>query len=55
MTKIDKDDNECIVTISYKIEFFDSARFMVSSLSNLSDNLAEGILKSNSKDCDCFF
>ena len=55
LTKIDKDDNECIVTASYKIKFFDSARFMVSSLSNLSDNLVEGIHEINSKDSDCFF
>ena len=42
-TKIDKDDSENVVTISCKIEFIDSARFMASSLSNLVDNLAEGI------------
>ena len=28
VTKIDKDLNESVVTISYKIKFFDSARFM---------------------------
>ena len=28
---IDKDGNESVVTISYKIKFIDSARFMVSS------------------------
>ena len=27
----DKDGNECVVTISYKIKFIDSARFMASS------------------------
>ena len=27
---------------------------MASSLSNLADNLTEGILKVNCKDCDCF-
>ena len=42
------------VTISYKIKFIDSARFMASSLSNLVDNIAEGIHKIKCKDCDCF-
>ena len=43
ITKIDKDGNESVVTICYKIKFIDSARFMTTSLSNLADNLAEGI------------
>ena len=38
---IDRDGNESVVTISYKIKFIDSARFMGSSISNLVDNLAE--------------
>ena len=54
MTKIDKDGNENVVNISYKIKFIDSARFMVTSLSNLIDNLAEGTHKINCKDRDCF-
>ena len=52
--KVDKDGNEDIITISYKIKFTDSARFMPSSLSNLVNNLAEGIHKIKYKDCDCF-
>ena len=32
----------------------DSARFMKSLLSNLVDNLANGIHKIKYKDCDCF-
>ena len=40
VTNIDKDFNESIVTISYKIKFIDSASFMESSLSNLVYNLA---------------
>ena len=39
--KIDRDDNEGITTVFYKIKFIDSARFMTSSLSNLVDNLAK--------------
>ena len=34
ITKIDKDGNESVVTISDKIKFIDSARFMATSLSN---------------------
>ena len=44
-----------MITISYKIKFIDSARFMVSSLPNLVDNLAEAIHKITCKDCDCLF
>ena len=54
ITKIDKDGNKSVVNISYKIKFIDSARLMVSSLSNLVNNLAEGIHKIECKDCDCF-
>ena len=54
MTKRDKDGNESVVTISYKIKLIDSARFMATSLLNLVDNLAEGIHKIKFKDCDCF-
>ena len=49
ITKIDKDDNKSVANISYKIKFIDSARFMASSLSNLVDNLAEGIHNINVK------
>ena len=36
------------------MKFIDTAKFMASSLSNLVDNLAEGIQKIECKDCDCF-
>ena len=52
--KIDKDCNESAVTISYKIKFIDSARFMASSLSNLVDHLAKRIPKIKCKDSHCF-
>ena len=52
--KIDKDGNEIVTTISYKIKLIDRARFMASSLSNLLDNLTEGIHKIKCKDCDSF-
>ena len=54
VTKIDEDGNESAVTLSYKREFIDSARFMVSSSSNLVDNLTEEIHKIKCEDCDCF-
>ena len=52
--KNDKDGNESVVTISYKIKFIDSARFMATSSSHLVDNLTERIQKTKCKDCDCF-
>ena len=45
ITKTDKNGNESVVTISYKIKFIDGARFMTTSLSNLVDNLTERIHK----------
>ena len=50
------DGNENIVRIYYNIKCIDSARFMVSSLSNLDDNLAEEIHKVTlCKNYNCFF
>ena len=51
---IDKDGNKSVVTISYKIEFIDSARKMATSFANFVDNLKEGIHKIKCKDCYCF-
>ena len=39
VTTINKDGNESVATIFYKIKFLDSARFMATSLSNLGGNL----------------
>ena len=52
--KIDKEGNEAVETISSKIEFIDSARFMASALSNLIENLTEVIRNIKCKDCNCF-
>ena len=54
VTKIDKDGNKSVVTISYKTKFIDHASFMTSLLSNLVDNLLEGIHQIKCKDCNCF-
>ena len=43
ITKKDKDDYDKTTEISYTIKFFDSFRFMSSSLSNLVDNLSKGL------------
>ena len=51
VTEIDKDVNESVLTISQKIKFIDSARFMATSLSNFG-NLTEQVNKIKSKDCD---
>ena len=54
VTNIDKDGNENVATISHKIKISDSTGFMASLLSNLVNNLAEGIHKIKCKECDCF-
>ena len=43
VTEIDKDGDESVVTISYKVKFIDSARFIATWISNRVDNLTEGI------------
>ena len=47
--KTDKDGNEMVETISYKIKFIDSMRFVATLLSKLVDSLTEGIQKLNAK------
>ena len=51
ITKKDKDGNDKITKISYKIKIIDSFRFMSSSLSNLVDNLSEGLHNDRCIDC----
>ena len=54
ITNPDKEGNESITAVLYKIKFIDSARFMASSLSDLVDDLTEGIYKIKFKYCYCF-
>ena len=49
--KKDKNGNDKITKISYKIEFIDSYRFMSTSLSNLVSNLSEGLHNNRCIDC----
>ena len=51
IAKKDKDGNDKITKISYKIAFIDSFRFMSSSLSNLVDDLSEGLHSDKCTDC----
>ena len=43
VTRINKNGEEMTKIASYRLQFIDSVRFRVSSLSNLVNNLAEGI------------
>ena len=47
VTRIDRNGEKFTKTISYRLQFIDSARFMASSLSNLFNNLSEGIQNFN--------
>ena len=49
--KKDKDDNDKITKISYKIKFIDSYKFMSTSLSNLVNNLSEGVHNDKCTNC----
>ena len=54
ITKKDKDDNDKIAKISYKIKFIDSYRFMSCSLSSLVSNLSEGLHNDRCEDCKSY-
>ena len=49
LPRIDKNEEEIIKEIAYILQFIDSARFMVSSLSNLVNNLSEKIHRIKNK------
>ena len=49
-----KDSNDNITKISYKIKFIESFRFMSSSLSNLADNLPDGLHSDKCTDCKSY-
>ena len=51
ITKMDKNRNDKIIKISYKIKFIDSYRFILTSLSKLVDNLSEDLHNDKCKDC----
>ena len=52
--KIDKDGNDKIIEILYKIKFIDSFRFVSTSLSNLVNNLSEEVHKDKCTDCKSY-
>ena len=54
ITKKDKNGNDKIIKVSYKIKFIDSYRFMSTSLSKLIDNLSEGLHNDKCKDCESY-
>ena len=54
ITKKDKDGNDKIVDIPYKIKFIDSYRFMSRPLSKLVDNLSEGLHTEKCADCKSY-
>ena len=51
ITKKDKDGNDKTTKVSYKLKFIDSYRFMSSSISNLVDNLSDGLHNDRCIDC----
>ena len=52
--KINEGGNGSVVTISYKITFIETRKFMAKLLSNIVDFLTEVIQKIMRKDWDCF-
>ena len=54
VTKIDKDGNQSVDTISYKVKLIESARLVITLLSNFVNNFAGGSHKIKCKDFDCF-
>ena len=55
IAKKDKDGNDKATKLSYKIKFIDSFRFMSTSLSNLANNLPDGVHNDKCTDCKFYF
>ena len=51
ITKKDENGNKKIVNIPYRLKFIDSYRFMAASLSELVDNLSNGLRSKKCTDC----
>ena len=51
ITKKDEDGNKKIVNIPYRLKFIDSYRFMMALLSDLVDNLSNGLHSKKCTDC----
>ena len=51
ITKKDEDGNEKIVNIPYRLKFIDSCRFMMISVSDLVDNLSNGLYSKECSNC----
>ena len=49
VTRINKKEEKVTKTISYRLQFIDSARFMIRTFSSLVNNLAKGIHETKSK------
>ena len=54
ITKKDKDGNDKTTKVSYKIKFIDSYKFMSTSLSNLANNLSDGVQNDKCTDCKSY-
>ena len=54
VTKIDKNEEKITKTISCRLQFTDSERFMASSLSNSVDNLVEETHKVKCTNCNTY-
>ena len=51
ITKGDEDGNKKIINIPYRLKFIDSYRFITASLSELADNLSNGLHSKKCTDC----
>ena len=54
ITKKEKDGNDKTAKISYKIKFIDSYKFLSTSLSNLVNNLSDGVHNDKCTDCKSY-